>query len=192
MTRLATQLQQWQDKIHTQNVNMGWWDNVPEEEIERMQLIVEKMQLISTEIAEATEGARKNLMDDHLPHRKMEEVELADALIRTLDLTGFKYFIWQALEDESEEGSFEEIVNFMEIGYNRDCSRVATGHFSLNVALVKSLEDGDLGLLVLMIIAWANHRGYDIMKAMSEKVEYNANRADHKRENREKEGGKNF
>ena len=34
------------------------------------------------------EGARKNRMDDHLPHRKALEVELADAMIRILDLAG--------------------------------------------------------------------------------------------------------
>lgn len=44
--------------------------------------------LVVTEIAEATEGYRKNLMDDKLPHRTMVEVELADALIRILDLAG--------------------------------------------------------------------------------------------------------
>lgn len=40
--------------------------------------------LIVSELSEAFEGVRKNLMDDHLPHRKAVEVELADALIRTL------------------------------------------------------------------------------------------------------------
>ena len=38
--------------------------------------------LTISEIAEAMEGERKNLMDDHLPHRKMAEVEIADAYIR--------------------------------------------------------------------------------------------------------------
>ena len=44
--------------------------------------------LIVSEIAEAMEGDRKNLMDDHLPYRSMLEVELADAVIRILDLAG--------------------------------------------------------------------------------------------------------
>lgn len=34
------------------------------------------------------DGHRKNLMDDKLPHRKMLEVELADAVIRIFDLAG--------------------------------------------------------------------------------------------------------
>jgi NTP pyrophosphatase (non-canonical NTP hydrolase) len=45
----------------------------------------EMLMLIVSEIAEAMEGERKDLMDAHLPHRKMAEVELADAMIRILD-----------------------------------------------------------------------------------------------------------
>ena len=41
-----------------------------------------------SELSEAMEGVRKNQMDDHLPHRKMEEVELADCVIRILDYAG--------------------------------------------------------------------------------------------------------
>lgn len=48
--------------------------------------------LIHSEVSEAMEGFRKDLMDDHLPHRKMAEVELADALIRILDLAGREGF----------------------------------------------------------------------------------------------------
>lgn len=48
----------------------------------------ERCMLIVTEIAEAFEGERKNLMDDKLPHRRMPEVELADALIRIFDYCG--------------------------------------------------------------------------------------------------------
>jgi NTP pyrophosphatase (non-canonical NTP hydrolase) len=45
----------------------------------------EMLMLAVTELAEAMEGVRKNLMDDHLPARKMEEVEIADCIIRLLD-----------------------------------------------------------------------------------------------------------
>ena len=48
----------------------------------------ERFALIHSEITEAFEGVRKNLMDDHLPHRKMVEVELADALLRIFDYAG--------------------------------------------------------------------------------------------------------
>src|SRR5208337_4326900 len=41
--------------------------------------------LIHSELSEALEGLRKDLMDDKLPHRKMVEVEMADVFIRLLD-----------------------------------------------------------------------------------------------------------
>jgi len=41
-----------------------------------------------SELSEAMEGERKDLMDDKLPHRRMAEVELADTLIRIFDYAG--------------------------------------------------------------------------------------------------------
>jgi NTP pyrophosphatase (non-canonical NTP hydrolase) len=64
------------------------------------------------------------MMDDHLKHRKMLEVELADCIIRILDMAGL---------------------------YN-----------------------------------------LDVAGAIAEKHEYNAKRADHKKENRQADGGKKF
>ena len=48
--------------------------------------------LIRSEISEAMEGARKGLMDNHLKHKSMMEVELADAIIRIFDLAESKGF----------------------------------------------------------------------------------------------------
>tara|TARA_R110000782_G_scaffold92621_2_gene176028 strand:- start:2340 stop:2732 length:393 start_codon:yes stop_codon:yes gene_type:complete len=63
----------------------GWWDGV---DVNAPFVIPAKLCLVHSEISEAMEGARKDLMDDHLPHRKMIEVELADAMIRIMDLAG--------------------------------------------------------------------------------------------------------
>jgi len=49
------------------------------------------------------EGDRKGLMDDHLPHRSMIEVELADAIIRILDLAGYLKLDIQGVIDEKLE-----------------------------------------------------------------------------------------
>ena len=57
--------------------------------------------LIVSEVAEAMEGERKNLMDDKLPHRKMAEVELVDAMIRIFDYAGgFDYDLQGAFEEK--------------------------------------------------------------------------------------------
>jgi len=62
----------------------GWWTNLETgEPLERNK--GEMFCLMHSEISEAMEGARKNLMDDHLTYRSMEEVELADTIIRILD-----------------------------------------------------------------------------------------------------------
>lgn len=48
----------------------------------------EMMALMHSEISEMLEGVRKNKMDEHIPHRSSEEVELADLFIRALDYAG--------------------------------------------------------------------------------------------------------
>ena len=53
-----------------------------------MTWIASKLMLSVTELAEGMEGLRKDKMDDHLSHRKMMEVELADCVIRCFDLAG--------------------------------------------------------------------------------------------------------
>lgn len=61
----------------------------------------ELLALIHSEISEALEGERKDLMDDKLPHRKMAEVELADAVIRIMDYcAGFGYDLQGAFNDK--------------------------------------------------------------------------------------------
>ena len=69
-------------QCHKDAVEAGWWSKP-------IQNVAEKLCLIHSEISEAMEGYRKDLMDDHLPHRKMIEVELADAVIRIFDLAGW-------------------------------------------------------------------------------------------------------
>ena len=67
--------------------NATWWhDPRTGQRLDRNK--GELLMLIVSEVAEAMEGERKNLMDDHLPHRKMAEVELADVLIRVFDYAG--------------------------------------------------------------------------------------------------------
>jgi len=64
--------------------NAKWWHDI--ETGKRLQRNKgELIALIHSELSECLEGVRKNLMDDKLPHRTMEEVEMADAVIRIFD-----------------------------------------------------------------------------------------------------------
>lgn len=64
-----------------------WWQDIDTgAPIQRN--VGELLMLCVSELAEGMEGHRKSLMDDHLQHRPMLEVELADALIRIMDLAG--------------------------------------------------------------------------------------------------------
>lgn len=87
------------DLVHFSN--RKWWISI-EDGVTRLERNKgELLMLIVSEIAEAMEGERKGLMDDKLPHRKMAEVELADALIRIFDYAGaFGYDLQGAFEEK--------------------------------------------------------------------------------------------
>ena len=75
---------------HNASKDAGWWNDLATGEPLPLtqERVGDKLMLIVTEVAEAKEGHRKDRMDDHLPHRKSIEVELADALICIHDLAG--------------------------------------------------------------------------------------------------------
>lgn len=73
--------------IHAKNVKAGWWTDLATGE-RKERNVGELLMLAVSEIAEAMEGHRKGLQDDHLPNRSMFEVELADVFIRIFDIAG--------------------------------------------------------------------------------------------------------
>lgn len=84
------------------NKSRGFWDatiNIPikmkelgftEEEITAVNKAfrAQKLMLVVSELAEALEADRKDLMDDKLPEYPGFDVELADAQIRIMDMAG--------------------------------------------------------------------------------------------------------
>lgn len=161
-------------KIHADNVKVGWWDD-PD------RCLYTVVQLISTEIAEATEGERKNLMDTHLKHRKMGEVELADVLVRLLDLAGFLGLRYQPLYISD----YLPPIVILDVYHS---------HYVLNKLLfsVGPLDMSDYWLtkMVQMILLISEKFNYDIENAMLEKLEYNKTRKDHTRKARSQANGK--
>lgn len=106
------------ERVHQSNIK--WWQDMDTLlPIKRNK--GELLALIHSEISECLEGERKGLMDDKLPHRKMAEVELADALIRILDYAaGFGYDI---------QGAFEEkmVYNSKREDHKHEARRIAGG-----------------------------------------------------------------
>ena len=72
---------------HGSSYAAGWYQD-PKTNLPLPVNVGEKLMLIVSEISEAMEAHRKDLMDDKLPHRPGMEVELADAVIRIFDLSG--------------------------------------------------------------------------------------------------------
>jgi hypothetical protein len=79
-----------QYECHQAAKSAGWWidPKTGASITENPYCFSSKLCLVHSEISEAMEGDRKDLMDDKLPHRKMREVELADAVIRIFDMAG--------------------------------------------------------------------------------------------------------
>jgi NTP pyrophosphatase (non-canonical NTP hydrolase) len=96
----ATAFNEKAEEVH--KLNKKWWVNIKTgEPLDRNR--GEMLMLMVSEIAEAMEGDRKGLQDDHLPGRKMVEVELADCVIRILDYAaGFGLDVGGAIEDKLE------------------------------------------------------------------------------------------
>ncbi|AWY02846.1 hypothetical protein [Alteromonas phage JH01] len=165
--------------VHTHNVQVGWWDNRDK------WTHLTKLMLTVSEVSEAMEGDRKDLMDDKLPHRKMLEVELADALIRTVDLMGHN--------NANIVSDLHQIVAHSRRLMDEHQPPVPVILFQIVDDIVmwgRGEHNGDV--VIATIHAACDYLGLDLKTAIEEKRAYNALRADHKRENRAKEHGKSY
>lgn len=171
-------INEYSGRIYQQNVERGWWDDP-----NRCRFTC--LQLVNTEIAEATEGDRKNLMDDHLPHRRMAEVEIADTLIRLLDLAGAESWTYTETEHSPrlEGASFPAAMFFLTF----DICVVGTCMFE-----AKRHQDRAYSQAVRDILYVAESQGYDLQGAVDEKLEYNKRRSDHDRDIRATTNGKRY
>lgn len=79
--------------IHDDNIKKGFW---PKKKTDRN--VGEALMLAVTELSECLEANRKELSSDHIPDYKGEEEEVADCIIRLMDLgQGFNWLVAEAL-----------------------------------------------------------------------------------------------
>ena len=165
-----------QNRIYNQNVEMGWHD--------KPRSFNTFVCLFHSELSEAMEGLRKNLMDDHLPQYPMFQVELADFVIRCFDYLGSIY------------NANYYVVDFPVVGEVSEIDMIAYLHHSVSESMnLKLSAKGNSGCIATAIkgcFDFADKKGFDLLQIINEKIDYNKHRADHKRENRAKSNGKKF
>lgn len=192
--------------VYNKNIDAGWWKRDPAtgEILERNP--GELLALIHSEIDEGYAGWLEEIKDDHLPHRDMLEVELADTKIRLGDMIGHydidvdtllednkPYFksIGYHIDNHALFGTTPELLGILHLDVSNALEGVRKGKTNEN--LPQYLErDVRLAEALYRVDEIGHYLGLDIDGAVAEKRAYNANRADHKLEARQKEGGKKF
>lgn len=169
--------------------NHKWWHDAKGKPVNRND--GELLMLVVTELAEAVEGIRKDLMDDHLPHLKMEEVEMADAVIRLLDFAAgnrIKISLNRVVDYDGECSLFF---------YQNKCEKILAIVEKITMAwrtfkVARGFSGYRIGVAVACIIHYCEFRKLNLNRAIAEKLEYNRTRADHTHEARAKANGKKF
>lgn len=184
--------------------NAHWWQNpATGERITRNKQNL--LMLVTSELCEAMEGERKSLNDDHLPHRRMAEVELADTLIRLFDYAGAYGYDLDGAVALHLRGATPTLLNgFAWYLYNvrppaGDKGEALFAIVKMVAHLGLSEEIGDanlastfLGCAFVRIFEYAGAHGYDLDGAVVEKRAYNATRVDHQAEARLAANGKKW
>ena len=173
------------EAVRVHAANEKWWRDLDTgQAIERN--FGELVMLTISELAEALEGDRKNLMDDKLPHRPMIEVELADTVIRMFDYIGAYNLRIENTDESYPRLSTNTGENLLHIT-QRLCN--AYQFFTANC---RNLAGEELAGALSIIFELAYAKNLDLLGAYEEKMAYNAVREDHKIEARKLANGKKY
>lgn len=172
-------------ELHTNNVRAGWWTDLATGQFNPNRSVPEMLMLTVTELSEACEGFWNGVADDKLVTFPMFIVEIADAMIRTFDLAGYHC---PGLGEAFAEATFDPLWT-----HERHNSIM----FGVNL-LSEAMElhrkskpmDRPLGQFLCWCLRLAHKHRAPIVAAFVAKLDFNAKRADHKMENRMKDGGK--
>ena len=171
------------DQIHQANVVAGWWSDLKTgSSILQTRNRPEMLCLIGSEIIEAhTDGFAP---DGHLPQFPAFHVEIADASIRIFDLAGADGIDLEndGVEHHVTGQPLNDLMTVMTLvvghaleGYRK--SKTEAYHFAIASAFKTLFKIAEV-------------YEFDLLEVINAKAEYNANRADHKVENRLKDDGK--
>ena len=178
-----------EEKCHAASKAAGWWElNGINEEL----MLIRKLNLIHTELAEATEAHRKDLMSDHLSGVHGVVEELADFVIRFADLAGrgeqnFQFPHKEVMEfgDVSCFKTIEELIGSLTMSVTKLYTE--TSYRGVKILFGFSLVTIDRNEAMIK-----DQFGHTVSEVIDLKLAYNASRADHKLENRSKPNGKKY
>lgn len=189
-----TNLNKLAESVHEQNHR--WWHDEAGNRLDRNK--GELLCLVHSEISEASEGILTNAMDDKLPHRPMDEVEMADTKIRLLDFSGaYRYDL-----DGGDITVMSGVRKFFGDGSFSIEHKLAQ-HAVIHMHISKVMEGERKGVDAAVITGWINGalhlielycwlHNLDLGGAVAEKRDFNKVRKDHTYEARAQAQGKKW